>query len=261
MFDLSSVFRFAALSGFALALLAGCGSEDAGSGGANPAPAPTATEPAAKPTPPKPDTPAGPKVAFVGDSITAGLHLEFRDAFPSVVRETLRAAGIEFSIINAGVSGDTTAGGVRRIDWILRQSPDLVVLELGGNDGLRGVPLEDIERNLRAIVNAVNQAGGRTLLLGMRIPPSYGAEYSEGFSAIYERLAAEEESAELVPYFMEGVGGVPEMMLADGIHPTAEGHRKLAATLAPFLTRALAGMGVSAVGSTSGGGTAREQRP
>lgn len=171
-----------------------------------------------------------PTVAFLGDSITAGLHLPAEQAFPAIVQRRLAEAGRPFHRVDGGVSGDTSAGGRRRIDWLLRSAPDIVVIELGGNDGLRGLALERIEENLRAIVASTREAGARPLLLGMRIPPSYGPEYVEGFAALYERIAAELE-VPLVPFFMDGVGGVPDLNLPDGLHPNPEGHQRLAERL------------------------------
>ena len=170
---------------------------------------------------------SAPKVAFLGDSISAGLHLPADEAFPAVLAAQLRAEGVPIQLLNAGVSGDTTAGGLRRVDWLLKQGPAVVVVELGANDGLRGVPLQSIEGNLRAILTRVQEAGATALLLGMRLPPSYGAEYASGFDAIYPRLAAELGIA-LVPFFMRGVAGNPALNLQDGLHPTTEGHRRLA---------------------------------
>lgn len=168
-----------------------------------------------------------PRVAFLGDSITAGLHLPAEQSFPAIVQRRLAEAGLPFHRIDGGVSGDTSAGGKRRIEWLLRSEPDVVVIELGGNDGLRGLALEQIEANLRAIVAATRAGGARPLLLGMRIPPSYGPEYVEGFAALYGTLA-EELDVPLVPFFMDGVGGVPDLNLRDGLHPNPEGHRRLA---------------------------------
>lgn len=168
-----------------------------------------------------------PKVIFLGDSISAGLHLPAEQAFPAVLARKLAAAGHPFRLVNAGVSGDTSAGGLRRLDWLLRQKPDIVVVELGANDGLRALPLAHLEQNLRAILRQIGEHGATPLLLGMRIPPSYGADYAQGFAALYPRIAAE-LSVSVVPFFMEGVAGVAELNLEDGIHPTAPGHEKLA---------------------------------
>ena len=179
------------------------------------------------------DSPAdasAPLVVFLGDSLSAGLHLDPELAFPSVLQRELAAAGRPFRLVNAGVSGDTTAGGLARIDWLLKQEPDVVVVELGGNDGLRGQPLESVESNLRGILERIQAAGSQALLLGMDVPTSYGAEYAQGFGAIYPRLAEALDVAH-VPAFLAGVGAVPEMNLEDGLHPNAAGHERLAANM------------------------------
>jgi len=184
------------------------------------------------------DEGAGPLVVFLGDSIASGLNLEAREASHALPQRELAEEGVPFRLINAGVSGDTSAGGLRRIDWLLKQDPDWVVIELGGNDGLRGVALDAIEANLRAIVARVQGAGARVLLLGMCLPANYGQDYITGFLALYERIAREAELP-FVPCFLEGVGGVSELNQPDGIHPTAEGQRRLAEKLAPVLRELL----------------------
>lgn len=181
---------------------------------------------------------SGVKVAFLGDSISAGLHLPAEQAFPALLQKRLAARGQPFELLNGGVSGDTSAGGLRRVDWLLKQSPKLVVIELGANDGMRGVPPADIEANLRAIVEKVQNAHAQVLLLGMRIPPSYGKEYVAELEAIYPRLA-EQLHLPFVPFFMEGVAGRPELNLPDGLHPTPAGHVKLAQTLEEPLLKLL----------------------
>jgi acyl-CoA thioesterase I len=228
----------------AASLLSGCdrGTESTAAAPAR-SPAVEAAHPSAASAPSAqaaPGEPAAalPKVAFLGDSISAGLHLPEDQAFPAVLARRLRAESA-FQLINAGVSGDTTAGGLRRVDWLLKQRPSVVVVELGGNDGLRGVAVDAIERNLRGILEKIKAAGATPLLLGVRLPPSYGADYVSAFEAIYPRLARELGVA-LVPFFMEGVAGVPELNLEDGLHPTAKGHERLADNLEPALREALA---------------------
>jgi len=207
--------------------------------------APPAQEPARAPVVTSAPAPApaasGPKVAFLGDSISAGLHLPSEQAFPAVVQRTLAARGKSFELLNAGLSGDTTAGGLRRVDWILKQKPALVVVELGANDGMRGQPVAEVEKNLRAIVERIRERGAAVLLLGMRIPPSYGQSYVAAFDAIYPRVA-KEVGVPLVPFFMEGVAADPKLNLPDGIHPTKEGHERLAENLAGPLERALSAL-------------------
>lgn len=177
---------------------------------------------------------AGAKVVFLGDSLTAGFGLEVGLAFPAVLEESLRETGHRARVVNAGVSGDTSAGGLRRLDWLLKQDPDVLVVGLGANDGLRGIPVEETERNLRAIVAKARRRGASVLLLGMRIPPSYGPEYAGEFAEVYTRVARDLE-VPLVPFLLEGVAGRPEWNLSDGIHPNAEGHARVAATVLPIL--------------------------
>lgn len=180
----------------------------------------------------------GPLVVFFGDSLTAGYGLAEEEAFPALVAARLAAGGIRVRLVNAGVSGDTSAGGLRRIDWVLRQSPDVVVIGLGANDALRGQPLAEIETNLTGIVTRARNAGADVLVLGMRIPTNYGPEYTEGFHAIYRRVA-DAQRVSLVPFLLEGVGGHPELNQPDGIHPNARGHRIVADNVAPPLERLL----------------------
>ncbi len=186
-----------------------------------------------------------PVVVFLGDSLTAGLGLPAADAYPAVLGHRFATQGRPIRVINAGVSGDTTAGGVRRLDWLLRQKPDVVVVGLGANDALRGADPADIERNLREIVRRCRAAGARVLLLGMRIPPNYGPDYAKRFSDLYPRIAKDLDVA-LVPFLLEGVGGIPELNQADGIHPTAVGQRKVADNVYLYLKDVLAGTAVRA---------------
>ena len=179
-----------------------------------------------------------PRVLVLGDSIAAGLHLSIDQAFPTELQRILFERGVPFQLTNAGVSGDTSAGGLARVDWILRSAPDVVIVELGANDGLRGQPPEAIEQNLRAAIEKLRAGGAKVLLLGLRMPPSLGPDYAEAFDAVYPRVA-EALDVPFVPFFMEGVAGVPELNLGDGIHPTPEGHRILARNVAPALEQLL----------------------
>lgn len=205
-----------------------------------------ADQAAAIDAPTDPNTGAGdpPLVVFLGDSITAGYGLGEEEAFPALVGAALAERGRAVRVVNAGVSGDTSTGGRERLSWLLRQQPDVLVVELGANDGLRGQPLAVIESNLREIITSAQQRGIAVLLLGMRIPPNYGPEYAEGFAELFARLASELE-VPLVPFLLEGVGGVPELNLPDGIHPTAVGHQRLAVTVLPELEKVLAGLTAS----------------
>lgn len=202
-----------------LALLVACG-------GSQDAPTPQAPSPPASSAEPE-AAPSLLTAVFLGDSLTAGYGLTEEEAFPALIGERLDEAGLSMRIVNAGESGATSAGGLARLDWILRQEPALVVVGLGGNDGLRGLDLAAMESNLRAIVERSREAGARVLLLGMMIPPNMGPEYSEGFQQVYPRVARELE-VPFVPFLLQGVAGDPALNLPDGIHPNAEGQRVLA---------------------------------
>jgi len=180
-----------------------------------------------------------PLVVFLGDSLTAGFGVAQDDAFPARLGAKLAAAGRPVRVVNAGVSGDTTAGGLRRLDWILTQKPQVVVVELGANDGLRGLSLRETEANLRDLVARSLARGAKVLLVGMRLPPSLGPDYTTKFAALFPRVARE-SGVPLVPFLLEGVGGLPELNLPDGIHPTPEGHARVAATVEPYLRAVLA---------------------
>jgi acyl-CoA thioesterase-1 len=222
--------------GLCMSLLLAC---ERNTGTAEPvAPKPSASAGAPVPAAPAASAPqesgAGPTVLFLGDSLSAGAHLAAEEAFPAQLQRTLKAEGVPFQLANAGVSGDTSAGGLRRVDWVLRAKPAFVVVELGANDGLRGMPVAGVEQNLRAIIAKIRAQGARVMLLGMRLPPSVGADYAREFDAIYPRIASETGVA-YVPFFLEGVAGIPELNLPDGLHPTAEGHARIAEKLrAPF---------------------------
>jgi acyl-CoA thioesterase-1 len=199
-------------------------------------PAPVAPAPAAAPAPPvQRGNPSGkePLVVFLGDSLTAGLGLEKDAAYPARVETALETEGLPVRVLNAGVSGDTTAGGLARLDWILKQQPDVLVVGLGGNDGLRGLPLDQTEKNLKEILSRSRQSGAQVLLLGMQIPPNYG-EYADRFAEMYPRVARDVE-VPLVPFLLEGVGGVAELNQEDGIHPTAKGQEIMAKTVLPYV--------------------------
>lgn len=173
-------------------------------------------------------------MVFLGDSLTAGFGLAEEQAFPAVVEERLRARGLPVEVVNAGVSGDTSAGGWARLDWVLRQEPDVLVVGLGANDGLRGISPAATEENLRAIVRRARRSGVWVMLLGMKLPPNYGPRYTAAFEAVYPRIA-EDLEVPLVPFLLAGVGGEPELNLPDGIHPDVEGHRRVAQNVLPVL--------------------------
>lgn len=199
---------------------------------ANPAPARSAA-PA-----PASAAAATPVVIFLGDSLTAGLGLDEGQAYPALLDRQLREEGKPARVINAGVSGDTSAGGLSRLGWLLKQRPDLVVVGLGANDGLRALPLAEVESNLRAIILRAQAAGARVLLLGMRIPPNYGP-YADQFAAIYPKLA-KEMHVPLVPFLLDKVGGIRSLNQSDGVHPTAKGQEIVARNVRPYLEKMLA---------------------
>jgi len=180
----------------------------------------------------------GPLVIFLGDSLTAGNGLPIDQAFPALVAEMSRERGRPLRVVNAGVSGDTTAGGLDRVMWLLEQKPDLLVVGLGVNDAVRGQPVDRIEANVRAIVTRAKSAGARVVLLGMRVPTNYGPDYTEAFAAIYPRVAKSEKVI-LMPFLLDGVGGHPELNLDDGIHPNQEGQRMVATNVLVYVERAL----------------------
>jgi acyl-CoA thioesterase-1 len=166
-------------------------------------------------------------VVFFGDSLTAGYGLEdpSTQAFPAIIQKKIDQAGLPWRVVNAGLSGETSAGGLRRVDWILRQPVDVFVLELGGNDGLRGIPPAATEANLQAIIDRVRAKypAARIVLAGIVAPPNMGEDFTRAFAAIFPALAKKNQ-VPLIPFLLEGVVGKPGLDQADGIHPTAEGH-------------------------------------
>jgi acyl-CoA thioesterase I len=173
-------------------------------------------------------------VVALGDSLTAGLGVAADEAFPARLQARLRAEGYDYRVVNAGVSGDTTAGGLRRVDWALRAHPEIVIVALGANDGLRGQSPQAIRANLEEIVARFQAAGARVLLAGMRLPPNYGAEYTKEFEAVFPAVARRAKIA-LVPFLLDGVAADPRLNQADGIHPTAAGQQMIADRLWPHL--------------------------
>lgn len=175
---------------------------------------------------------AGPsKVVILGDSLTEGYGVAREESYPSVLEKLLKEKGRgRVAIVNAGIGGSTTASAVPRLKWHLKAKPDILVVALGGNDGLRGVKLEETRKNLREVIELAKKSGIRVLLAGMKIPPSYGPEYARGFEKLFADLAREEK-VPLIPFLLEGVGGDPAMNQADGIHPNAKGHERIARTV------------------------------
>lgn len=186
-------------------------------------------------------TPSTPKVIlFFGDSLTAGYGLSVEEAFPNLVEKDLNKAGKQVRVINAGLSGETSAGGLTRIDWLLKQPVDIFVLELGANDGLRGLPLEQTRKNLQSIIDKVKVKYPKIkiVLAGMMVPPNMGKEYTEEFKNIYPDLARK-NGATLVPFLLKDVAGIEKLNQADGIHPNVEGHRVVAGNLVPVFKKLL----------------------
>jgi len=164
-------------------------------------------------------------IVFFGNSLTAGYGLSPSEAFPAIIQKKIDSLGLPYQVVNAGVSGETSSGGLTRIDWILQQPIDLFILELGANDGLRGIQLSETKKNLQAIIDKVKAKNSEIKLLfaGMQIPPNMGQTYTTEFKNIYTELSVK-NAMTLIPFLLEGVGGEPTLNLEDGIHPTAEGH-------------------------------------
>ncbi|HRI79735.1 MAG TPA: arylesterase [Cyclobacteriaceae bacterium] len=168
-------------------------------------------------------------ILFYGDSLTAGYGLSPEEAFPARVEKLLQKQGMNVKVVNAGLSGETSAGGLSRIDWILRQPIDLMVLELGANDGLRGLPIVQTSKNLQAIIDKVKgkYPSCKIVLAGMMVPPNMGKDYASAFQNVYRDLA-KKNKATLIPFLLENVGGIESLNQADGIHPNIEGHKIVA---------------------------------
>jgi len=168
----------------------------------------------------------------LGDSLSAGYGLSADQAYPAHIQKKIDDAGLDFRIINAGVSGDTSAGGLRRIDWLLRRKIDVLILELGANDGLRGIPLESTKANLQGIIDKTlrHSPGAKIVIAGMMAPPNLGPTYTESFRKIFPELASENE-AQLIPFLLRDVAGKSELNLEDGIHPNSRGHEIVAETV------------------------------
>jgi len=191
----------------------------------------------ADPTPAPSERPA---IVFLGTSLTAGFGLPETEAYPALIQGRIDAAGLDYRVVNAGVSGDTSAGGLRRLDWLLRLPIAVLVVELGANDMLRGQPVEALESNLSGILERTRAAfpDARLVVAGMRAAPNLGRSYAEAFDAVYPRLAKRYDAA-LLPFLLEDVAARPDLNQPDGIHPTAEGHALIAERVWPLLERQL----------------------
>lgn len=183
----------------------------------------------------------GGTILFLGDSLTAGLGVEQEEAFPALIQEKIRQKSLPYEVINAGVSGDTTAGGLARLEWVLQKKIDVLVIALGANDGLRGLPVAQMKANLQTIIERVKAKNPavKIVIAGMRMPPNLGGDYSTAFQDVYGELARANNVA-LIPFLLEGVGGHDGLNQADHIHPTAAGHQVVAENvwrvLEPLLT-------------------------
>jgi acyl-CoA thioesterase-1 len=198
-------------------------------------PAPLLNEELADTAPPRP------RIVVLGDSLTAGLGLPPKEAFPQQLQSLLDAEGYDYEVVNAGVSGDTTAGGLRRLEWSLDRNTRVLIIALGGNDGLRGLPVDVMKQNLSTIIETARARGIAVVLTGMEAPPNFGQDYTDEFRAGFRELADKYDVA-FVPFLLEGVAGNPALNQGDGIHPNARGARMVAdhvwRTLAPLVAPA-----------------------
>jgi acyl-CoA thioesterase I len=185
-----------------------------------------------------------PRIVFLGDSLTAGYGLDKDESVPSLIQRRLQDAGYPYEVVNAGVSGDTSAGGLSRLDWSLTGDVKILVIELGANDGLRGLPVKELKRNLSEIITRAQAKGIKVILTGMEAPPNFGAAYTSEFRDVYRQLSREHDVT-FVPFYLDGVAGIASLNIADGIHPNAEGSRIVEKTiwsaLEPLLVKRTAG--------------------
>jgi acyl-CoA thioesterase-1 len=168
-----------------------------------------------------------PRIVILGDSLTAGLGLPVAQAYPTLLQERLKSEGLDYEVVNAGVSGDTSAGGLSRLDWALQGDVRILIVALGGNDGLRGVPADALKQNLSEIIERAQARHVRVILAGMEAPPNYGRDYIVSFHKVYPALA-EKYRIPFVPFLLQGVAGIDKLNQPDGIHPTAAGARIVA---------------------------------
>jgi acyl-CoA thioesterase-1 len=219
-------FRAAFLAIFAsFPLLAACGGQADNEPRVTPPPASVSSAPGTASAAPASSKRVNdrPRIIFLGDSLTAGLGLDASESFPALIEQRLRREGYQFDVVNAGVSGDTSAGGLRRLDWALSEgTPKILIVALGGNDGLRGLPPEQLEANLAAIIERGQKEGLAVILAGMEAPPNFGADYTSSFRSVYPRLA-KRYNVPLIPFLLEGVAGNPAFNQSDGIHPNRKG--------------------------------------
>jgi len=174
----------------------------------------------------------GKRILFLGDSLTAGYGIEVDQAYPALIQKKIREAGLAWEVIPSGLSGETSAGGLRRVDWVMRRRVDALFLALGANDGLRGIEVGDTARNLQGIINKARNKNPdiQIIVAGMKVPPNLGRDYTVKFEKLYSDVAARNDAA-LVPFLLESVGGVKSLNLGDGIHPNPKGHAIIADTV------------------------------
>ena len=175
-----------------------------------------------------------PVILAFGDSLTAGFGVDSRESYPGRLQRLLNDKGYHYKVVNAGVSGDTTAGGVRRIEWVLKHEPEIVIIELGANDGLRGLPIDEMRKNLGLIIEVCKKKGAKVLLAGMEITPNLGAEYSREFKESFSLLAKKYQVA-FLPFFLKDVAARPEFTQPDGVHPLANGYAIVTQTVFKYL--------------------------
>jgi acyl-CoA thioesterase-1 len=192
-------------------------------------------------------------ILFLGDSITAGNGLDLTEAYPAIIQEKIDARGWRFRAVNAGQSGDTSAGGLSRLNWLLKNRVAVLVLELGGNDGLRGLPVETTRKNLQAIIDRTKEKypQAKVVIAGMKVPPNMGRAYGDKFEAMFAELA-KRNKATLIPFVLEGVGGVRELNFPDGIHPNVKGQEIVAANVWKYLEPVLRSMVKETAARSSG---------
>lgn len=211
-----------------------------GCGAAKPTPTPAPTAPPATQAlaPATPAAHSGILIVAMGDSLTEGLGVDTADAYPAQLERKLRAGGYDVTVVNAGVSGETSSGALSRVDWVLRQQPDIVILATGGNDGLRGVETSVTDKNIDQIVQKIRDSGAVVVLGGMEMVQNMGTQYTSDFRAIYPAIAKRHDLI-LMPFLLEGVAGHPELNQADTIHPTAEGYTIVVDNLYPYVVQAI----------------------
>jgi len=215
------VLRYTSILFIGFLFVAGCGRDQPASA--------TESKPRASET-----TAVRPRVVFLGDSLTAGLGLSADEAYSAILQQKINAEHLNYDVVNGGVSGDTTAGGLRRLDWVLSGDVRVLVVALGANDGLRGLPPGEMRHNLSTIVSAARNRGIAVVLAGMEAPPNFGPEYTAAFRKVYRDVAREQEIP-LIPFLLQGVAGESALNQADGIHPNREGARRVADVVWPVL--------------------------